>query len=267
MIAQNRAVPVLAVVTMAFILFTAGCFDTEGTTSETRAEEEAAPTPAPPPPPPPVVVQEATTGAIDGSVPPPQPLRVPIEPGDTLNAIATRYCTTVPAIRRANPDLDPDLLIAGDELIIPNVTTECANASNPDAADREPGEVASYIVEQGDTLGAIADEYQVSLDALLEENAGLNPSNLQVGQELIIPPVGTGLSADELEQLGDPCDVPDRQPGEPPLVYSVRPGDSLTSIATCFNVSVDAIVVANNLADENEPLAVGQNLTIPPPNS
>jgi hypothetical protein len=47
-------------------------------------------------------------------------------------------------------------------------------------------------------------------------------------------------------------------------VYVVRPGDNPASIADQFNVSLDALMQANNITDPRS-LQVGQRLTIPPP--
>lgn len=49
--------------------------------------------------------------------------------------------------------------------------------------------MATYIVREGDTLSAIAEEFGVSLDALIEANKDRlkDPNQLQVGQELRIP--------------------------------------------------------------------------------
>lgn len=44
--------------------------------------------------------------------------------------------------------------------------------------------------------------------------------------------------------------------------YIIQPGDTLTKIANRFNVSVDALIRANNLADPNK-IQVGQTLVIP----
>ena len=44
-----------------------------------------------------------------------------------------------------------------------------------------------HVVQQGDTLGAIAFDYGVRVEALQRVNAIENPQLLQVGQELIIP--------------------------------------------------------------------------------
>lgn len=45
----------------------------------------------------------------------------------------------------------------------------------------------TYIVESGDSPSAIAEKCGVGTQDLLDSNPGLNPSSLQIGQELKIP--------------------------------------------------------------------------------
>jgi len=44
-----------------------------------------------------------------------------------------------------------------------------------------------YVAKAGDTLSAIAKEFEVTIEALQEANAISDPNQIQVGQELIIP--------------------------------------------------------------------------------
>jgi murein DD-endopeptidase MepM/ murein hydrolase activator NlpD len=60
----------------------------------------------------------------------------------------------------------------------------------PDAPHRLPGmrtEAEEYVVQAGDTLGAIATAYNLSLDELAEANAIADVNILSVGQVLLIP--------------------------------------------------------------------------------
>ena len=46
----------------------------------------------------------------------------------------------------------------------------------------------TYVVADGDTLWDIADEFGVTVDAIVEANDLDNPADIQIDQELIIPP-------------------------------------------------------------------------------
>ena len=95
--------------------------------------------------------------------------------GDTLNSIAARFNTTVPAILRVNPGLNPDFIVIGQRLCIPSTPT-------PPAC---PG--FSYTVVAGDTLFAIANRFNTTVNAILNVNPGLDPNSLFVGQQICIP--------------------------------------------------------------------------------
>jgi nucleoid-associated protein YgaU len=46
----------------------------------------------------------------------------------------------------------------------------------------------THTVQFGETLAGIADEYGVSVEAIVELNGLTNPNAIEVGQELLIPP-------------------------------------------------------------------------------
>ena len=46
----------------------------------------------------------------------------------------------------------------------------------------------TYTVESGDYPATIAAKFGVTLEALLAANPGIDPTNLQIGQVLVIPP-------------------------------------------------------------------------------
>lgn len=47
---------------------------------------------------------------------------------------------------------------------------------------------ATYVVQEGDTLSAIAERFDVSAAAILEANDLDDPNRVMVGEELVIPP-------------------------------------------------------------------------------
>ena len=170
MIRQNRAVPILLVLTFAFILYLGGCFGSEDSTSV--AQESA--TPVPTPSPGPVVDPGITPEAAEE-----EPFFHTVEPGDLLASIASKYNVPADVIIRANPDLDVNLILVGQQLRIPGASTNSELLENvgPDRADNV---VATYLIEPGDTLGEIADTWTVTVDALQAANPDVDPANLQV---------------------------------------------------------------------------------------
>ena len=105
-----------------------------------------------------------------------------------------------------------------------------------------PGVSANtYVVKPGDSLYAIASKLGVSVEALKNAN-GISGNLINVGQTLVIP--GSNATS----------------PGDY-VVYTVKRGDSLWSIANQYGVSVSDIVDYNNLGTTL--LQVGQQLLIP----
>ena len=98
----------------------------------------------------------------------------------------------------------------------------------------------TYIVKRGDTLYSIARAYNTTVDELKRINR-LSNNVLSIGQSLLIP---------ETEELQSDY-----------LIYTVKKGDTLYSIARAFNVTVDEIITLNRLNSIG--LSIGQQLLIP----
>jgi LysM repeat protein len=97
-----------------------------------------------------------------------------VKGGDTLEGIARQHGSTVVAITAANQLTRPDLLSPGQRLTIPD---------SPSAARK-------YTVEAGDTLGDIAKDHGISLQALIDLNRLDDPDSVTAGQSLLIPQPG-----------------------------------------------------------------------------
>lgn len=212
-----------------------------------------------------------------------------VKPGDTLWGIAQRYSTTPDAILQVNglsgTDLFPGAILklptgsnanpetytvqAGDTLydiaIAFDISLDELIAINQfDGVTIRPGQVLQVratageappaplvvTVEAGDTLWAIAREYEVSLETLQSANA-LAAISLRPGDKLTIP-----------GRFAAPGTA-DRGGTTPPTVQ-VASGDTLWDIAKRYNTTVTALMSANELSTQN--IRVGQTLRIVPGN-
>lgn len=131
-----------------------------------------------------------------------------VQPGDTLYSIATRFGSTVEAIRQANavypPITDPDLIFPGWTLLVPTPAIQPFRTI--------------YIVAPGDTLFSIAQRFNTYVDLLAGVNVRLQDPNLiTVGQALWVPG----------------------------FVYEVVPGDTLVRISRHFQIPLSSILAAN----------------------
>lgn len=96
--------------------------------------------------------------------------------GQTLSHIASRYGTSVAALRAANNNVNPRRLRIGQRLVVPSParvasrssSTPTAAAGEPTGTER-PGPV-TVVVRRGDTLWAIARRYRVSTEQLMAWN-------------------------------------------------------------------------------------------------
>ena len=138
-----------------------------------------------------------------------------------------------------------------------------AQPTQPTTTRTEPLSLSGeYIVQPGDTLIAIAKRFGVDVVSLMTANAISDARLLRAGQRLQIPGAAVPTAP-----TPTPVPVPAPAPSTPPpvvggTIYIVRGGDTLSAIAARFNVTVAALVVANNLMNANV-IRPGQQLTIP----
>lgn len=105
---------------------------------------------------------------------------------------------------------------------------------------------ATYTVQPGDTLSAIAVAYGTDYQTLASINGLADPNKIYPGQVLVVKG-GTRNSADN-----------DR------TSYVVKPGDTLSGIASQFGTTYQAIALANGISNPNI-IYPGQTLVIKSP--
>ena len=180
--------------------------------------------------------------------PTPGPYQHVVQTGETLGSIAIRFGVEPLTIAEANELVNPDALSVGQEILIPGYQP-AAGAAQPgvgaSTSTAAAGEAVVHVVQPGESLNDIAENYGVSPAAIAQANNLANRNLLRVGQELTIPGV---TALDAAAARGS--------------VHVVQPGESLSGIAVRYGVSIQDIITLNNLANPDS-LAVGQELIIP----
>lgn len=185
-------------------------------------------------------------------------VRHTVRPGDNLLALASRYRTTPEVIRKAN-QMASNTIRVGSGLMIPTATRDFSvysqsadnrlsqkQSTQPKAASLK----RTHRVASGDTLWGISQKYKVSTRQLASWN-GMAPGDpLKAGRTLVVwqkggstSPSNTGRGV--IRKVG----------------YQIRSGDSLSSIASRFNVSVNDLVKWNPL-NRSSVLKPGQHIRI-----
>jgi LysM repeat protein len=100
-----------------------------------------------------------------------------------------------------------------------------------------------HTIKQGETLGAIAQQYGVSLSALARANGLADPNRIVAGKVLAIPGPGAPPPAAPA--------APAAKTGATPSTWShqMQTGETLEQVARRFGVSVTALAAANGIAN------------------
>ncbi|MFN8419648.1 MAG: LysM peptidoglycan-binding domain-containing protein [Anaerolineae bacterium] len=121
----------------------------------------------------------------------------------------------------------------------------CCTAPSPTAfaqGDPQQGKTTIHVVQRGDTLYGIAQQYGTTVEAIIAANGITDVTTLAIGQRLLIPNATTG------------------DPGVP-TQYVIQPADTLLSLSLRFATTVDDLARRNNMLN---PLMayVGQAVTV-----
>lgn len=108
-----------------------------------------------------------------------------IQWGDSLSTIATRYGMTMRELMALNGIDNPNLIYAGQRLIVAGGSAEAAPTSNLPVQITASG--IEHVVQPGERLSNIAQRYGVSWLAIAELNSIADPNQIQAGQTLRIP--------------------------------------------------------------------------------
>jgi LysM repeat protein len=124
-----------------------------------------------------------------------------------------------------------------------------------------------YKIASGDNFSTLAKKFHVTTKALVDANPGVEATKLQINQVIHIPPpaapapVATATGATGTGTGAATGSAVTADPATGDALYSVKSGDTLTSIAHEKKVSIKTLRSVNNLKTDR--ITVGQKLKIP----
>lgn len=161
-----------------------------------------------------------------------------VRQGDNLSNIAKRHNVSINTVAQINGLRKNKFLRIGQVLKLPQKASVSVASSTP---------TQRYTVRQGDTLSSIAVRFGTTQSKLASLNKLGNKNALKLGQKLRVA-ASAGRSAKTLSAKT--------------TNYKVRKGDSLSTIAKRFRVSLNNLLTINSLNNRHM-VKVGQILTIP----
>ena len=97
-----------------------------------------------------------------------------IQEGDTLYNVALRFNVSLDDLITANPSIDPNVLAAGQQVVIPGL-------------EGVTGVLQTEVVPFGDSLKSLSRRTRVSNSQLIKLNRLVSPTELYVGASMILP--------------------------------------------------------------------------------
>lgn len=186
--------------------------------------------------------------------------RYKVKRHDTIGEIASKYGVTVNQLMKWN-NLNGKTIIAGTSLKIYGNEQSVALGDNTAKA---PANLRSHVVKSNETIGIIADKYNVSPASIKKWNK-LNSNKIKVGQRLKI----YSDSDDETGSVEEPkAKVAKNEKSSKQAanknaaddVHVVKKGDTLGKIAAKYGMSVAELKKINNISGKQ--VKIGSKLKL-----
>ncbi len=166
-----------------------------------------------------------------------------VQRGESLSVIANQYNKSIAEIKDYN-DLKTTTLFVGQQLKLSKQQKPVLAVAERKQSQQKNKVIKAqtHKVKRGESLSAIAQKY-ASTTAQLKQYNNLKSTSLLIGQKIKIP--------------GNQQQITQR----PDLIYRVKSGDSLSVIASQYDMSTKALKDYNQLRSSS--LRVGQKIKVP----
>ena len=194
------------------------------------------------------------------SRPKPKPESYTVRAGDSLTSVAATHGLTVGQLASYNNLANDAHILIGQRLwlVAGKVKPQPVSAQQPSQAaqstknNQSTQSTATHRVQSGESLTAIARRYNISLHALAKENGLSVTDGVLIGQTLKLPSDAKTANTTMANTSSSPS-------VNKPESYTVRAGDSLTSVAATHGLTVGQLASYNNLANDAH-ILIGQRL-------
>lgn len=224
-----------------------------------------------------VIARNPAQYGFDFEADPPQAFdKVTLPRPVDLRHVAEWTDTTIDEIQALNPELrrwTTPVKASEYELKVPAGKSDVILSRLADAPSDDLASLNWYTVKGGDTLLKIAKKLRVSRTDLAEANYLRTSARVKVGDKLIVPREATVLMAARTDR---PVPVAEARPtvdeagalaqdansNRVKVIYRVKRGDTLSSVARRFKTTVESLMTWNPRLPAPTRLAAGARLTI-----
>ncbi|WP_211236579.1 lytic transglycosylase domain-containing protein [Arthrobacter castelli] len=174
-----------------------------------------------------------------------------VQSGDTITSIAAQHGKSVSEVLEINGLQMRSIIYPGQKITLESNGSHSASkqqrhnenvpASNNNGASK--GSSSSYTVKAGDTISSIAAQHDKSINEVLEAN-GLNMGSvIYPGQEIKLSGSTITTQANDHKVIGQSGSKQEKTSGS----YTVKAGDTISSIAAQHGKSISEVLEANGL--------------------
>ena len=177
-----------------------------------------------------------------------------VQKGDTLYSLAKKYNVSAEQIQGVN-NLSSEMIKAGQTLEVPALVK--THTDPEQKSNTENKETITHSVQPGDTLYSLAEEYDVTIEQIQQENR-LSSDKIKVAQIVKISSpqvVKAAAQASSKQEHNEKMKF---------ATYTVSAGETLWSIARQFNLSISDLKTYNRMTSDM--VLIGQKLIINPSN-
>ncbi len=182
------------------------------------------------------------------------PATYTVQSGDTVSAIAARFGLATASVLAVNG-------LGWKSLIFPGQVVRLSGASSTTPVVSQP---ARYTIQRGDTISGIAERHGLTTQGVLALNNLSRTSIIYPGQVIQLSGSSIAITPVSSVESNDPPSPPPTDAPAPVInnTYTIKTGDTVTSIAARFGVGIDAILGANSLS-RSSIIYAGRTLMIP----